>query len=338
MKNQAENIRKYILDSLNKYPSEIVTKASEKFGVTRMTIHRHLETLIKNKLVIKSGKTKGAKYYLADNLSVMSTYNIDKSISEDYIFDKDFSNLKNELNSNIFDIAEYGITEIVNNAIDHSKGDKLTVKKYFEDSNICFEIIDDGIGLFQKIYNYFSLDDIRESVLQLSKGKMTTMPKDHTGEGIFFSSRAFDKFEIWANNIYYIRDNIENDWAFSETSTKPGTIVKMTINIKSIKNIVDIFKSYQSEEDLSFNRTEILVSLSKLKEETLISRSQAKRILLGLEKFDKVTLDFEGVRLVGQGFVDEIFRVFSTKNPKIHLDYINANKDVEFMIKRGVKN
>ena len=40
----------------------------------------------------------------------------------------------------------------------------------------------------------------------------------------------------------------------------------------------------QEPETLNFNRTEFFVELSKFEEETFISRSQAKRILNGLEK------------------------------------------------------
>jgi STAS-like domain of unknown function (DUF4325) len=79
------------------------------------------------------------------------------------------------------------------------------------------------------------------------------------------------------------------------------------------------------------------VELSKFEWEVMISRSQAKRILTGLEKFKYVTLDFKGVRLVGQGFADEVFRVFKNRYPDIQIDYINANDDVKFMIERSIK-
>ena len=80
------------------------------------------------------------------------------------------------------------------------------------------------------------------------------------------------------------------------------------------------------------------ISLAKLGFETLMSRSQAKRILLGLEQFNYVTLDFKDVRLVGQGFVDEIFRVYQNAHPEVTFKYINVNRDVEFMIERGLVN
>jgi len=33
---------------------------------------------------------------------------------------------------------------------------------------------------------------------------------------------------------------------------------------------------------------------------------------------------------------DEIFRIFKRKHPEITIRYVNANPDVEFMIKRSV--
>jgi len=58
---------------------------------------------------------------------------------------------------------------------------------------------------------------------------------------------------------------------------------------------------------------------------------------MDLDKFEKIILDFDGVKTVGQGFVDEIFRVFKREHLNIGIEYINANNDVEFMIKRGLE-
>ena len=81
---------------------------------------------------------------------------------------------------------------------------------------------------------------------------------------------------------------------------------------------------------------EIIVELSKLGEECYITGSQAKRILQGLEKFTHVTLAFSRINMVGQGFVDEVFRVYQHRHPNIRIVYIHANNDVEFMLKRGI--
>ncbi len=83
-------------------------------------------------------------------------------------------------------------------------------------------------------------------------------------------------------------------------------------------------------------QTQILVELGLNPDETYISRSQAKTVLLGLEKFKTVILDFRRVRTVGQGFVDEVFRVFQNNHNDIKMIPQNANSDVTFMINRSL--
>jgi len=44
----------------------------------------------------------------------------------------------------------------------------------------------------------------------LAKGKLTTDPKRHSGEGIFFSSRMFDEFDILSGGVFsHINSKIE---------------------------------------------------------------------------------------------------------------------------------
>ena len=64
-----------------------------------------------------------------------------------------------------------------------------------------------------------------------------------------------------------------------------------------------------------------------------VSRSQARALLVGLDKFRKVVLDFEGVSDIGQAFADEIFRVFKIAHPEVEIEFVNANDAVRFMIK-----
>ena len=80
----------------------------------------------------------------------------------------------------------------------------------------------------------------------------------------------------------------------------------------------------------------IIVKLSKLGEEHYISRSQARRVILGLDNFKYVILDFKGVSVVGQGFVDEIFCNFKTRYSRTKIEYKNANDNVQFMIERSI--
>ena len=68
-----------------------------------------------------------------------------------------------------------------------------------------------------------------------------------------------------------------------------------------------------------------------------VSRSEAKRLLLGLERFREVVLDFAGVRGVGQAFVDEVLRVWPAAHAEVRMVPVNMNPEVAFMIRRATR-
>ena len=100
----------------------------------------------------------------------------------------------------------------------------------------------------------------------------------------------------------------------------------------------EIFDEYTSD-DFVFNKTKITVHLAKdYLGHDFVSRSLAKRILMNVEKFKVIVLDFENIDNIGQGFADEVFRVFKNKNPDITIVPVNMNEEIEFMINRAMKN
>lgn len=118
-----------------------------------------------------------------------------------------------------------------------------------------------------------------------------------------------------------------------------GTLVEMEINLNSKRKLSEVFKKYTaSGDEFGFSRTHVPVELARYEGETLLSRSQAKRLLSRFNEFKEVFLDFKGVTSIGQAFADEIFRVFHNQNPNIKIVYANANKDVDNMIKRVMLN
>jgi len=68
-----------------------------------------------------------------------------------------------------------------------------------------------------------------------------------------------------------------------------------------------------------------------------MSRSEAKRLLLGLDDYSVLDFNFKNVDEVGQGFCDEIFRVYVNKNPGKVLSYHGASVVVRYMIERSRK-
>jgi hypothetical protein len=95
----------------------------------------------------------------------------------------------------------------------------------------------------------------------------------------------------------------------------------------------DVFSEFApAEYDYRFDKTRVLV---KLLQRDYVSRSEAKRLVLNLEKFAEIELDMRGVRQVGQGFADEIFRVFAAKHPSVRVRVVNADANVAAMIRHA---
>ena len=187
----------------------------------------------------------------------------------------------------------------------------------------------------KKIQTTLHLLDERHALLELAKGKLTTDPKRHSGEGIFFASRMFDSYAILSGGVYFSHDfDKPEDWLF-ERDQFAGTVVWMKLHNHTSRTVKKIFDQYTSGEDYGFNKTVVPVSLAQYGNDKLISRSQAKRLLARVALFKVVIFDFTGVESIGQAFADEIFRVFALQHPNLSLTSIHANAHVKQMIERA---
>lgn len=343
------NIQIFILKEIKKHPKNIVRIAMEEFGVTRAAVLFHLDKLKKTNQIIQHGSRNQVWYELGSikkdefkdkikKREIIFKYEVGK-FSEDEIFKKDLEPILKKYSDNIVQICRYGFSEIFNNIIDHSNSKKAEVHFLTDGKNIELVIIDFGIGIFKKISNFFNIHDFRDTIVKLHQGKVTTDQTKHSGQGVFFTSRIFDSFKIEANGYMYFKDNTEtDDWFFESIDDLKikGTKVTLKISTGSKRKIKDVFDSYTSEKDYSFQKSQIRVELAKYRDDFLVSRSQAKRLLLGLEEFEIVILDFKNIRSVGQGFVDEIFGVYGLNKKNLKFIVTNANDDVLFMIRRGL--
>ena len=235
------------------------------------------------------------------------------------------------------ELFSYGVTEMVNNVIDHSGGKSMRIGLEKTAVSLTIAVSDNGVGIFNKISAALKLPDPRESILDLIKGKFTTDPKRHTGEGIFFTSRAFDRFSIASSNLLFFHTSLRDDWSMTaQKKSVKGTVVTMSLLLPAKRKLIEVFTPYSSgPEDYRFARTRVPLSLATLIEESLMSRSSAKRVLARIDRFDEVIMDFAGIRSVGQAFADEIFRVFALAHPHVRLIPVNANEQVTSMIRRA---
>lgn len=308
---------------------------------SRQYASKVLNVLVNSGELIRIGSTKGAQYTLPEFIDEVGMHRTklrleNKDLKEHEIMEQflnGFPAFKNA-QENVQSILRYSFSEMLNNAIEHSRSANIEVE--IEDrKNIRFIINDFGIGVFRNVMKKRHLKSELEAMQDLLKGKTTTEPKAHSGEGIFFTSKAGDKFVLESFGYRMIVDNKIPD-VFFETHkpSKNGTRVIFSIAIDSERHLNDIFKKFQSTPgEHAFDRTEIRVRLFTMGT-VYVSRSQARRILVGLDKFKSIVLDFDRVPTIGQAFADEIFRVFKLRYPNINITSTNMNETVRFMVER----
>ena len=340
MKKTIEEIIFNIAESKLSFTSQDVQVETNN-SYSRQHITYVIRNLLKEKRLLRTGSTKNARYSLPHKAHLLFP-SFKKSyengpLKEDEIF-TEFEEKLPQINSlpvNARRVLRYTFTEIVNNAIDHSRANDIHVQVIFSDHKVDVEITDNGIGVFRNIMQKFGFASELESIQQLLKGKLTTLPDNHSGQGIFFSSKATNFFEIDSYGYRLIVDNNKPDVAFLQAPTKnKGTKVIFQINTTTPIVLKDIFLKFQTEGlGGPFDTTQIKVKLFAFGTE-FVSRSEAKRLLERLEAFNLVILDFENVEGIGQAFADEVFRVFQRQHPNIELAAINANETIQFMIDR----
>lgn len=328
-------IRAFVLDQIAAHPRDIVPMTARQFGITRNTANRYVRKLVSEGLLNSSGETKARKYDIRDFLDYTHEFLSNSNIKEDVVWREYLLPLMGGVRPSVLDITQYGVTEMVNNVIDHSESDKYIIQCRRNIKDMTIIINDSGIGIFNKIQRRCGLDDPRHALLELSKGKLTTDPQNHTGEGIFFTSRMFHEFTIYSGNLYYRRTMEEDDdWLIEVEKLEQyvqGTDIRLRINMNAPYTSAEVFKKYE-DDDFGFARTHVPIRLAKYDNEQLLSRSQARRVLARFEKFSEVILDFKEVPRIGQAFADEIFRVYKGEHPEIQIYAVRAAPEVQQMI------
>ena len=333
---RGEDIRRFVLEHVEKHPGDVSKIASARFDVTRQAINKHLRRLVYEKSLIENGETRKKTYKLAPLEEWRKGYEITPELEEHVLWDRDVAPVLGALPQNVMDIWHYGFTEMLNNAKDHSGGTRISVRLSKTAISTEMIIADNGIGIFRKIQEAFHLPDQRYALFELAKGKLTTDPTKHTGEGVFFSSRMFDRFAIGADKTYFgHKFGDDEDW-ISDWNAAIGTTVSMVLGNHTNRTSQKIFDQFASPDgDYGFNKTVVPVKLAQYGNDKLISRSQAKRVVARLELFKVIILDFSGVPTIGPAFADEIFRVFAKEHPELTIRALHANSEVNRMIERA---
>lgn len=306
-----------------------------EFGISRQAANIRLAALVEAGELTAEGSTRARIYRLGIIEQVAKSYSRD-GLSEDVVWREVCAPAVKSLPENVRDIWHYGMTEMINNAIDHSGSGAVHVGIERDPLHTVAWVLDEGEGIFLKIQKALGLHDPREAILELAKGKLTTDPAHHTGEGIFFSSRMFDNYDVRSGNLHFAHGPGSPDIPVEGSAGAPGTLVLMRIANDSPRTTKEVFLEFAAPEEFAFDKTVVPVRLALYEGEKLVSRSQAKCLTRRFEKFGTVVLDFAGVETIGQAFADEVFRVFQTAHPSITMQPIHMTPDVEGMVKRAL--
>jgi len=333
---RGEEIRRFILEHVQSHPREVAALAADKFEVSRQAINKHMQRLAHEGCLAETGKTRNRVYSLMPLTEWQKDFAIGPDLEEHILWQDQVGPALGQLPENVLDIWQYAFTEMLNNARDHSGGSGILVMLRKTAVTAELAISDNGIGIFRKVQSALNLLDERHAVFELAKGKLTTDPKHHTGEGIFFTSRMVDSFNIFSGGVTFMHDfGDSEDWLFERTNPQNGTVVYLRLNNHTARTQKKIFDKYASAEDYGFTKTVVPVKMAQYGNDKLISRSQARRVLARVELFKTVLFDFHEVPIIGQAFADEIFRVFAQQHPEIELVAVRASSAVKRMVDRA---
>ncbi len=334
--SQLKSLIETVTADVTAHPQDLTACYAERLGISRVAANRYVRQLEEQGWIARSGPSTRPVYSPGYRRRVEHLYTL-KGLEEDVAWSRDFRPYLS-LSSNVLGIAQHGFTEMLNNAIDHSGGRKVLVRAEQHAADLFIFVSDDGVGIFQKITQALDLPDQRLALLELSKGKFTTDPARHSGEGVFFTSRMFDIYTIFANGLYFShRANQDRDRLDQTESVLKGTAVFMGISLNSQRTTTEVFQAFMNApEDYDFSKTVVPMRLAQIGDEQLVSRSQAKRLIARFDRFKTVTLDFTGVESIGQAFADELFRVYAAAHPQVELLPMHMTPQVERMWLRAI--
>ena len=336
MRKRTKEIRAFVMSRVDERPSGLAQLVAETFSISRQAAAKHLRSLVGDGLLVASGSTKAREFR---KVSVRCDFSYNTAgLDESTVWIQDVRPMLVGFSLGALSGLSYCVTEMVNNAIDHSGSPDVHLEVEVDQAGATVRIFDMGVGIFRKIALAEGLPDDRQAILELTKGKYTTDREQHSGEGIFFASRIADEFAITSHQLCFSCDAGENwlvgdpEWQDSE-----GTMIDFRIARDSTRTAKSVQDQFATPDAFDFARTIVPVRLASYEGAELISRSQAKRVVHRFESFKEVILDFDGVATIGQAFADQIFRVFQRANPQVHLSVANETSEVAQMIARALR-
>ncbi len=290
----------------------------QRLAVSRRAANKMLQELVAAQWLASQGTGRKTDYRPGALRQVVQRYPLQR-LQEDLPWRSDFAPFF-ELPPEVGRMVQHAFTELLNNAVDHSAGSTVTVSLRQTPLQAQLLVSDDGCGLFERIAQGFGIADPRLALLELSKGKLTSAPDAHCGHGLYFTARLADVLCLHANRVGFQRRAWEaQPWRSSTPVVQGGTSVYLAISLDTARTLDSVLCDYSlSPGSYAFERTEVPLQLMAT-DAVLASRAEARRAVARLALFRRADINFSGIEDIGQGFADEMFRVFRKAHPDVEL-------------------
>jgi anti-sigma regulatory factor (Ser/Thr protein kinase) len=303
----------------------------QRLAVSRRGAGHVLRKLVHLQWLTGTGISRAKGYRPGPMRQVVHRYPL-QGLQEDLPWRVDFAPCF-ELPANVHRMVQHAFTELLNNAIDHSGGQHVTVSMRQTPQQVQLLVSDDGCGLFKRIEDTFDVADPQLAMLELSKGKLTSAPDLHCGRGLYFTSRLADVLDVHANHAAFQRRAWDAQrWHEAHPVPRSGTSVYLAIALDTRRTLDEVMRAPSlADGGYGFDTTHVPLSLIS-EGAALASRAEARRAASRLTQFRRAELDFTGIRDIGHGFADELFRVFSRDNPGVELVPLGMSPQVAAMV------
>ena len=330
-----DHFTQWITAAAREHSHQLADHVVEKTGASRRAAQAMLKRLVDAGWLRREGGFRRPGYTPGALRQVVRSYPL-YGLQEDLPWQRDYAP-NFELPPHVGRMVQHAFTELLNNAIDHSGGTSVTVSLRQTPTHVQLLVSDDGCGVFEKIAGTYDIADPNLAMLELSKGRLTTAPQEHTGRGLFFSSQLADVFDLHANGTAYQRRAWDSSgWRPGKALPRQGTSIYFAVALDTSRTLDQVLGAWSLDgSGIAFDRTIISLRLLAGPGQALDSRAQARRVTARLERFKRADIDFDGVPDIGHAFADELFRVFGLNHRAVELVPVNANKRILALIENA---
>jgi anti-sigma regulatory factor (Ser/Thr protein kinase) len=304
----AQTLGDFLVDEVERHPTDLVPRAAAEFQVSRQAVHHHLNRLLRAGVLRAEGRTRARRYELV----LLGEIDERLDAREPLPWLRRFRPVLAEVPADVVEIARFGCAEIVRNAFDHSGSSETSVRLRRTAAAVEIRVSDAGAGIFRRLARVLGVEDPRLAALEIARGR-----------SLGPVARAFDTFVVYSDRHVLRREarGGHGSWSLEPLAARVrGTTVGVRIRVRSGARIEDV---------LARTHAEIPLRLAFAEGEQPTSREQARRILPLTPPHGGIVVDFGGVACVGPAFADELLRALPRRRPELRLAWRNASPAVD---------